>query len=155
MENTESMKTETNQTDDSKKSSILKYKKLWIILAVVLAQIGLIAGIFSLGYTVGKDVGAKQVTVDQSLVGINSLLGSVSNPYRSVTGTVSEVSSSSIVVVTQRGEKKSVKLTDTTQVTNKAKAATISDIKKGNTVSVFLADSSADNPTATRVVISR
>ena len=113
------------------------------------------AGIFNLGYTIGKDVGAKQVTVDQSLVGINSLLGSVSNPYRSVTGTVSEISSSNIVVVTQRGEKKSVKLTDTTQITNKAKSATVSDIKKGNTVSVFLEDSSADNPTATRVVISR
>lgn len=155
MENTESMKTESSQTKDSKNSSTLKYKKLWIILAVVLAQIGLIAGIFNLGYTIGKDVGAKQVTVDQSLVGINSLLGSVSNPYRSVTGTVSEISSSNIVVVTQRGEKKSVKLTDTTQITNKAKSATVSDIKKGNTVSVFLEDSSADNPTATRVVISR
>jgi len=155
MENAEPMKSETNQIDETKNSSTLKYKKLWVILAVVLAQIGLIAGIFSLGYTIGKDVGAKQVAVEQSLVGINSLLGSVSNPYRSVTGTVSEVSSSSIVVVTQRGEKKSVKLTDTTQVTNKAKAATVSDIKKGNTVSVFLEDSSADNPTATRVVISR
>ncbi len=155
MENTETMKSEINQTDDSNKSSTLKYKKLWIILAVVIAQIGLITGIFSFGYTVGKDVGAKQVTVDQSLVGINSLLGSVSNPYRSVTGTVSDVSNGKVVVVTQRGETKSVKLTETTEVTNKAKAATVSDIKKGNTVSVFLEDSSADNPTATRVVISR
>lgn len=155
MENTETMKSEINQTDDSNKSSTLKYKKLWIILAVVIAQIGLITGIFSFGYTVGKDVGAKQVTVDQSLVGINSLLGSVSNPYRSVTGTVSDVSNGKVVVVTQRGETKSVKLTETTEVTNKAKAATVNEIKKGNTVSVFLEDSSADNPTATRVVISR
>lgn len=147
------MSEDTQNNKQANKKSLFG-KRFFVIFIVIIAQIGLIFGVFSTGYVVGKDVGKKDAAVAAGFNGINSLLGNISNPFRSTTGKTDSISADSITVEPTSGEKKTAKITKNTKITRRSEATTVDNIKKGMRVSVFF-DETASEPTATRIVINQ
>lgn len=133
-----------------RKQPVLSRRALIIIL-IVIAQIGLIFSVFGVGYKIGQDVGRKDATLAAGISGFNSLLGSVSNPFRSTTGKVTEISNDSITVETS-GETRTAKITDKTKITRRSEQKQVSDIEVGVRVSVFFGESSDQE--ASRIIIN-
>jgi cytoskeletal protein RodZ len=142
-----------NANKANKSNKPLLGKRTLLIILIIIAELALLFAVFGVGYKIGQDVGKKDATVQAGLSGFNSLLGNVSNPFRSTTGKVASVSADSITVETSNGEKKIVKITSDTKVSRRSEPVSVTDIKTGVRASVFL-DESASEPTATRIIIN-
>lgn len=137
---------------ETKKDKISISKRMLLVVAIILGQFSLLIAVFLLGYNFGQDVGKKQATVDESLGAISSMLGSVANPAQSISGKVTEINNNQISVETSKNGIKTAKLTEQTKVTNKSKRININDIKVGQRVSVFYANSHKDGDFASRII---
>lgn len=122
-------------------------------MILIIAEVALVVAVFGVGYKIGQDVGRKDAAVAAGLNGINSLLGNISNPFRSATGKTEAITKDSITIETTSGEKKTAKITANTKITRRSEVKAAEEIKKGMRVSVFF-DESASEPTATRIVIN-
>lgn len=147
---------EDNYKEESKlirrRRPLLSRRALLIIL-ICISQLALLFAVFGVGYKIGQDVGRKDATVQAGLSGFNSLLGNISNPFRSATGKVSEVSAGSITIKTNSGETKTMKITSNTKITRRSEPISVADIKKDVRASIFL-DESVSELTASRIIVN-
>lgn len=143
----------TSSEQTKKRRVPILSKRALIIILIVIAELALLFSVFGVGYKIGQDVGKKDATVESGLNSFNSLLGNISNPFRSTTGKVSAISADSISIEKSNGETKTVKITSDTKVSRRSEPVSVSDVKTGTRASVFL-DESASEPTATRIIVN-
>lgn len=126
-----------------------KEKKLWKVALGTLLLVALIAGLVGAGYNRGYQAGKKAGVTTKNPY---DFLNSENNPFRSFSGTVSDVTKDSVTVDTNQGKKETIKITDKTKVTQKTETRAVSDITKGKKITVFAQGSGGDRA-ATRIVI--
>ncbi len=142
-----------NSSSTDKQRRPLLGKRALLIMLIVIAELALLFSVFGVGYKIGQDIGRKDAAVAQGLSGFNSLLGNISNPFRSTTGKVSAISESSVTIDPTNGESKTVKITKDTQISRRSEPVSVTAIKNGTRATIFL-DESASEPTATRIIIN-
>lgn len=130
---------EVTVTHQSKAPLIGIAVALGLIVLLVGAGSGFLAGLAVGKHTNGRSAlgvqsplyGGRQAPTYQGQMGRG-----VSRTFFSTTGTVTDVSSSSISVKTNRGTTVTYVITSSTTVSNGGNSASVSDIKVGDTVSV-------------------
>ena len=126
------------------------HKNIWISALLALLLCAVVFGIYSLGYNEGIEDERQQSRTRLSTASD----GIVSNPFNSiVSGKVVSTSKESIEVTSTKGEKKTVKISNTTRITNKGKEVKLSDIKTDQKVQVFISSKEDGGNTATRIVV--
>lgn len=143
------------QTSSNKKANFIKsfhltpkQRKIWLIVLLIFAIITILGGTYLLGYKKGESIGEKRGKAKS----VANPFGALQNPFNSSTGKVAEIKEDAIVIDTNRGEKKTIKLDDKTKITRKTEILTKSDLKNDQKVTVF-ARGEGDDLTATRIVL--
>lgn len=136
-----------SQTKKSKKKPVL------LTLAGILVVGSAAGGGYYAGLQKGRSEATKIITgkITETLNPLNLLS---SNPIfpGSVIGQVTKVESDKITVKKANGEEKTIAIASTTQVTRQSETLKVSDVQKGQQVTVFV-KKDGDKETATRIIV--
>jgi flagellar basal body-associated protein FliL len=104
-------------------------KKLILIIIIILLGLGILGGVYELGYNKGFAKGEEKGKKDIQSSNFAEYFTS-NNPFKSVSGTVRSVSQDTLEVNSSKGEIVKIKITDKTKVTKKTDTLKVSDIRK-------------------------
>ena len=143
------VKESTGASDDKSSSAPHHKKRIGLIAVVVLVIVLVIASIFTAGYFYGQSVAEKKQKKPDNLF---SQIGNTLSLAAPATGTVDKVDRMSITIIGSDNQAKSLSLTDSTRVTHQNTTLTLSDVKKGQNVTVFTTGNEK-NLTVTRIIV--
>lgn len=158
---------DNEDNSDSKTSSIVsdfqksyskidnRTKKGVLIGAIAVLLLGSIICVsYKVGYDKGHDNGLETGKKEASSKSdkLSDILKGSNSPFKFDSGVLQEVKKDSVIIDTSDGERKTVKLNDKTKITKKTDTLSVSDLKKGQKVTIYN-DGNQDNPTATRIVL--
>lgn len=134
----------------TRKPSQKKQKNLVKIFLIVLIIAGVVGGSYYLGYKSGYSKG-KEDGVASAKTNVPNLLENIPNIFNSVSGMVEDVSSTSITIKTDSGNK-TLELSELIKVNKGEQELSIGDVQKGSEVIIY--STKKDNIlTPTRIVI--
>ncbi len=131
--------------------TVLSQKKFWYVFIIVVVALSLLGGMYMLGYSNGRNRAEERAKTTRNALDV---WRNGNNPFaNTITGKLHEIRNGSIVVDTNRGERKEVMLGNDTKITRKTESLRKDDLKTDMKVTVFV--SSKDHPTATRIVVTQ
>ena len=141
---------ESTSSNDSKVAPATHHKKRLGVIAVIIPVAALvIASIFAAGYYYGQSVAEKKQKKPENLL---SQLGDSLSLAAPATGSVDKVDRMSITIIGSDNQPKTFSLTESTRVTHQNTTLTLSDVKKGQNVTVFTTGNEK-NLTVTRIIV--
>ncbi len=141
---------ESTSSNDSKVAPATHHKKRLGVIAVIITVAALvIASIFAAGYYYGQSVAEKKQKKPENLL---SQLGDSLSLAAPATGSVDKVDRMSITIIGSDNQPKTFSLTESTRVTHQNTTLTLSDVKKGQNVTVFTTGNEK-NLTVTRIIV--
>ena len=141
---------ESSASSETKVAPASHHKKRIGLIAVSIAVVALvIASIFAAGYYYGQSVAEKKQKKPDNLL---SQLGNSLSFAAPATGSVDKVDRMSITIIGSDNQPKTFSLTDSTRVTHQNTTLTLSDVKKGQNVTVFTTGNEK-NLTVTRIIV--
>lgn len=140
-----------HQISGTKKSG-RRWKKILVLLAIVLALGSLLTyvgiSIYDRGYASGLEKGKKDVALPKSSRDLRSNL-----PFQPVAGKVLFVRGDVITVETIRKEKKNIIVGSTTKITKNNTTLSLADIKKDQKLTAFMQVTDINASITSRIII--
>lgn len=136
-----------------------KNKKLYRLVLILLVILTSYLAVFYIGKSKGYDQGyiAGTTTSPEAKAAAEKrqLIDSTADPFRSVSGTVTEITDEAITVRSVQGPTAKTGITSGTKVSKKKETKSLKDIKTGMTVAVFMQKDSNDEYAARIVILDQ
>lgn len=132
-------------------------KKLLVALLAIIVVAGAFLCTYKLAYNKGYKAGeaAEKKSAEANASKATDIFKNLQSPFNTVSGVVTELKGDTLKVDASNGEKKEIKLTDSTKITKGSDTLNRDALKKDVKVTVFTSGSNAKdkNLTATRIVV--